>query len=792
MSLIVPWLVFPLVLTAVSLGCGLLVERAAGLPLPGALLVPLGLALVIAEADLVTMRGPTAQLATPIAIALAVAGYGLTTRRSRKLSLWPFAAAAGVFAAYAAPVVLSGRATFAGYITLDDTSTWLALADRAIEHGRTLDGLAPSTYQQVLTDYFASGYPLGAFLALGIGGKLTGTDIAWLFQPTIAFYGAMLALSIYTLSSRLVSSRPLRALTAFLAAQPALLFAYALWSGIKELAAAALIALVCAAVAATIDRWERLRATIPAALATAALLAVLSPAGGVWLVAPAALVLVVLLRRGARSSVRVVAVLVALIAVLSIPSISIARSFVSGASGGEITNSDEVANLGHPLDSLQAFGIWPATDFRSRPHDSTVTYLLIAVLLLGAAAGVLLAVRRRAWGIPLYVVTAGAGILLLFALDRVGLSSPWLNAKGMAEGSAALVAAGIAGAAAIFETGRRVEAAVIVAAIAAGVLWSNGLAYSNAWLAPRSALAEIHTIGERYAGQGPTLITDTEPYGTRHFLRRMDPEAPSERRRRLVPLLNGTGIEKGVYADLDQFQLGGILDYRTLVLPRSPVASRPSSAYQLVWRGHYYEVWQRPDSYPTIAEHLPLGDASQPGAVPRCSDVLRLARRTGPGGRLAASPRAPVVVVPLSSAEYPDSWGTDANGLLYPQGAGDVVASVRVPRAGRYELWLGGSFRTRLRVDVDGMPVADLRYRLNDEGDYTGLATTDLSRGTHVVRLRLGGAGLPPGSGGYAFGLGPLVLGTATAADVPVRLVDPANAGSLCGQRLDWVEALSG
>ena len=182
-----------------------------------------------------------------------------------------------------------------------------------------------------------------------------------------------------------------------------------MWSGLKELAAAGLIALVCAAVAATIDRWNRLRATIPAALATAALLAVLSPAGGVWLVAPAVLVLVVLFRRGARSSVRVVAALVALIAVLSIPSISIARTFISGASGNEITSSNEVANLGHPLDGLQSFGIWPATDFRSRPHDSTVTYVLIGVLLLAVVAGVLLAVRRRAWGMPLYVVTGGAG-----------------------------------------------------------------------------------------------------------------------------------------------------------------------------------------------------------------------------------------------------------------------------------------------------------------------------------------------------------------------------------------------
>ena len=200
--MLLAWIAFPLILTLLSLGCGLLVERASGLSLPGPLLLPLGLALLIVEAGLVTMRGATAQLAAPLAIALAIVGFGLRTRRP-SLDTWAIGVAVAVFAGYAAPIVLSGQATFAGYITLDDTSTWLALTDRVMDHGRTLSGLAPSTYQQVLADYFGSGYPLGAFMPLGLGGKLTGQDIAWLFQPTLAFSGAMLALSIYAVCARL-------------------------------------------------------------------------------------------------------------------------------------------------------------------------------------------------------------------------------------------------------------------------------------------------------------------------------------------------------------------------------------------------------------------------------------------------------------------------------------------------------------------------------------------------------------------------------------------------------------
>ena len=292
-----------------------------------------------------------------------------------------------------------------------------------MDHGRTLSGLAPSTYQQVLADYFGSGYPLGAFMPLGLGGKLTGQDIAWLFQPTIAFSGAMLALSIYAVCARLISSRALRAFVAFLGAQPALLVSYALWSGIKELATAAMIALLCASLVTTIGRWTRPRATLPSALAAAALFAILSPAGVVWLLVPAAAVVTFLVSRGLRSSARVAIGLVAFVALLSIPSIAIARSFITGASGGEITTSTEVANLGHPLDTLQVFGIWPASDFRDQPGDAAAAYVLIGVLLVGIVAGLALAWRRRALGMPLYVAIGVGGVVIIV---RTRASGPQL------------------------------------------------------------------------------------------------------------------------------------------------------------------------------------------------------------------------------------------------------------------------------------------------------------------------------------------------------------------------------
>ena len=57
-----------------TLGCGLLVERLAGLRLPGALLPPLGLCVLTIVGQFTTLTDATAELTTPIVISLAAAG----------------------------------------------------------------------------------------------------------------------------------------------------------------------------------------------------------------------------------------------------------------------------------------------------------------------------------------------------------------------------------------------------------------------------------------------------------------------------------------------------------------------------------------------------------------------------------------------------------------------------------------------------------------------------------------------------------------------------------------------
>ena len=74
--------------------------------------------------------------------------------------------------------------------------------------------------------------------------------------------------------------------------------------------------------------------------------------------------------------------------------------------------------------------------------------------------------------------------------------------------------------------------------------------------------------------------------------------------------------------------------------------------------------------------------------------------------------------------------------------------------------------------------------------DYAPVGSLQLKPGVHRVRLDYTSANLWPGSGGTPFGLGPLIL-SRTTQELPVNYVDPADAGSLCGRSLDWIEALA-
>ena len=167
--MIISWILFPLLIALLCLGGGLLVERASGARLPGVLLLPLGFALIVCLTQVATEWDATAELAMPLVLVAAIAGLVLGIERLRAMRPeYPAAiAAVAVFAVFAAPVVLSGSATFSGYNLLGESSIHFIGVDRLMDHGRDLSGLKPSSYEYCLQQFFGNGYPSGSDTALG-------------------------------------------------------------------------------------------------------------------------------------------------------------------------------------------------------------------------------------------------------------------------------------------------------------------------------------------------------------------------------------------------------------------------------------------------------------------------------------------------------------------------------------------------------------------------------------------------------------------------------------------------
>jgi len=258
-------------------------------------------------------------------------------------------------------------------------------------------------------------------------------------------------------------------------------------------------------------------------------------------------------------------------------------------------------------------------------------------------------------------------------------------------------------------------------------------------------------------------MTEYEPYGARHFLREADAEGASELRRRQVALAQGGTVPKGEAVDTDELDPDALLLYRTLVLRRSPVQSRPAAAYELVWAGDSYEVWQRPAGPAPQLERLPLGDRRNPVAVPGCADVHALARRAD--GTLVAAERPAPIRVPLGHA-----------------------ADVSIRQGGDYDVWLPGSVRPRVDLFVDGAAAGSVRHVLNNQGQFVLLGSAVLEPGEHRIAVNVHGPDLHPGSGPVTPPVGPLILTRAEAADARLVRVAPGHWRDLCGREWDWIE----
>jgi hypothetical protein len=767
-----------------------LVEGTSGRRLPGALLPSLGLALIIVAVYLVTGFELGAQVAPAVPILLAVTGFAIGWRRL--LGAQPdrvaIAVAVAVFLILSLSVVPGGEATWTGYYRLNDSLVHFSVVEWVFEHSRTPPEAFESTsaYLATVRNYLEAGYPIGAHMPLGAMRALVGADTPWLIPPYLAFLLALTAAGIHSLLEP-VRPMAMRALAASLAVLSGLVTAYFVAGNIKEIAALWAMVTAAAVAVSLVRPAPGLRAALAFVVVLLAGFFILNLAIGPWLLPAAAVVGFAGVRdwtrRGWRESAPEVAVVGTVATLAIVLSLSAIDRFVAAAEG-VLTDAGDLGNLAQPVSLLEAFGIWPLADYRF-PLDehAEIGTILIGIAIVAFVLGAVSLIRDRVAGGLLLLASA------LLAGTILGIrGSPYADAKTLMIVSPAIVMTAAIGAAALHNAERRIEAWLLVGALAFGVFWTDALRLASPAPAPRARYAELAQISEHAPKGEHTYFNGWDEFFA-YFGRDSSPEGPpyltSETRENLA-LREG---ERARYPfDMDELTATFAQSWSSLVLSRSPLASRPPSNFDPVVFGEYYELWRR-DRAPgfSVLEHHPLGNPFTPAGIPSCGWVRRLGRRAERhDARLAYYERPPISRF-IPTRDRPPTWdGAPAPATLIPLGAGTISGNLKARHPGIYNVWLEAQLDRDVTIQIGGKKLT-LGKEFGPPGQFLRAGRVDLARGRHRFRLHAEGNGPfdPPTEGR----IGPIVLAPADVG-FAVGSVSAEQADELCGRRLDWIELI--
>ena len=795
MEFLIATILFPALLVALALGAGLLIDKLAGGAVPGVLLAPIGLAALVVVAELFAYRETIAP-ATPVALAvLGFAGLILGSGRLRRArpDWWLVAAAVGVYLMTVAPVLLAGRVTLAGYLLDTTVAFHLSGADYLIEHARNFESLEPSAYRVMMENYFGTAYPSGGHTLLGGSGRLVGTELIWLYQPFMSLLLALCTPTLYYLARAATLGRWIAAGGAFLASAPALVYAYAQMGAIKELSALPFV-LLLGALLVLLPRLIELgaRAALVPAVVAAAGIGAIGLAFIPWLAVTvvAGLVLTAVARRGGRWRARPVAVwvgaLVVGIVLLALPTVGPLTESITLAKSFSTSNQVAVAdpgNLLRPLLATQMAGVWLGGSHRVDPPDRVdETFFLIGLAVVAMALGLLFVLRRRLLAVGAFAVALG---VVWVALTQRGAT--WTDAKLLVLTSPIVVLLGAIGIESLRRDGRRVEAVLIATAVGLGIVVSNAFTYHDTNLAPTDRYDELVAIGERFAGDGPTLTPEFDEFAM-YALSEMAPDGPgnAQRTQRLALLRDGSGPGYGASYDLDELPTAAVQEYSTIVMRRRPDTSRPPANFEPAFRGRYYEVWRRGED--TVLAHEPAGGGLQPAGSVSCARARTLARRARlEGAQLEYVTRPRLTAIdPSRVRERSPGWVALPGDGIGLYGQGELEKSVDLPAGGAYRVWLKGDFARPIRVSIDGRSVGEVSYETGNEGNYGSPLDVTLDPGRHQVRIERGGGSPRPGDAAPGRLLA-VVFVPEFAGQPAVSSIEPRRWRSLCRRPLDWI-----
>jgi hypothetical protein len=795
-TLLAAWVLVPLLVVATATGVGLALGRIAGRRL-GVLTLPCGFLLGIVVMGFVLQANLPAWPAVALVGVLAVAGVALELRGRRRRpgrpsadAAWVAAAGLGAYLVGLAPVVGSGRSGIPGYVLNNDPSVHLTLIELLRETGAKVVDQNASSFEFVSVT-FATGYPLGSHAWGVFATVVTGLDPFHSWAPTMALALAMMAPLAFWVLRTLGAPTWLAAVGAGVVPIGYLPYSYLAQGGLKEILSA-LAVMATATLVAFAAREDRLsgRSLLPAAVAASATIYVFGLGAIVWL-GPLALVALVALFRLLRSPASRLGLVtgIAIALLMSLPALLDGFAFASN-NDNALTVPQQVGNLVGPVHKLEMLNVWLAADYRfQRPENVTLTVLGAGLALVLALLGLVYSVRRRWWPVPIFLVAAVAGFLLIESRYAI-----YFQAKAYVVAGPAAALASAAGVVALWRHGGRVRTAGVLAgaAFALGVLASVAYVYAGAWITPKERFQELAQINERFAGQGPMLVNEREGYA-KYLLRDVAPweswgEWQPDRGLRGGPV----PVPAPHTPDFDDYTDAHFERFDLLLDRRKPGGSLPPTGFRPIHRTEHYVVWRRSPGT-KLHPRLPIGYDQVSGTGPLdckepfSAEFLRSARRSGRPVRVAGT-RSPAIALPAV-------WGGGARFAPYhaPRGfaarlSGHGFAGPKRVPPGRYEVFAQGSFGPGLRVfdrtDFVGETFGDLG--LFDGWQPIGTVDIDSREPFGLVLVPLDRPAYLSGSRRPDL-TGPLAL-RPVAPDRWVKTVPAEAIPRLCGRQLDWIE----
>jgi hypothetical protein len=765
-------------IVAASLAVGQAVLAVCGRRDPTWLAGPIGLALLLVVAGIVASaggRGPAVAVGLGIVLVLAVVAIAATGWRggiggaTRFVAPVAAAALAALFASI--PFIAAGNVGILGVgLVNDDMASHLLLADWVREHFRP---------EPVLVD---QGYPLGPHgLVAGIGELLGASSIDVFAGLTVAI-PALSALVAYAALDGLRTAARVGA--AALVALPYMAAAYLAQEAFKE----PIIALFVLTFALLLPKLTEARHAIPLGVIAAGTIYVYSFPGLAWLAGTAAVWgAIELVRRGsgdgreairskARTASRAVFPTLALAAgtlvVLTAPEIGRLLDFADfRALHPDRANEGGLGNLPGQLNPLEAFGIWPTSEFRLTAGENALPAIAFYAGALAAIAGFALAVGRwvREQGVAIVAGLLSAAILYLLAR---AFGTVYTSAKALAIAAPFITLITLGGLFAARSRGFRLLGVGIAFAAAA----SSFLILREAPVAPDDHMEELAEIRPLVAGEkllflGRDNFVVYELRGSKPFV---------AVRNFYDPYYAEPNTELAdVFAkfDFDSVDAETLAEFPYVLTTRAAYASGPPPSYEAVRQTDSYVLWKRRGA---DSGRVPAERDAAPGRVIDCD------RGEAPAGRAAFFAQPPVVADGAAWSQRTINDGESAS------------VELTLPR-GSWRISLQYDASRPVTVGANGTELAELPGNLDFRGPgpyWPAGAVRTSARRTQVVidasveRPPLAGRLLGADSVAH---LGPIAASPAGAGYVADGEEPLPGTGELlrpaaeaCGRYVDW------